>query len=83
MQPNFSSTFRLATLEQAGAAAEDNVAPGSVKIGDPLYAQAPGARRLRRPLRAVAARQPETQAARTAVKQPGRAAPKSDNYQPR
>ncbi|QEI06846.1 hypothetical protein FXN63_14135 [Pigmentiphaga aceris] len=47
MQINSLRTFGRARFEQAGSAADDSVAPGSVKIRDPLDSQAPGARCLK------------------------------------
>jgi len=86
MQINSFSTISRARLEQAGSASDDNTAPGSVKIRNPLDGQAPGARCLRRQALSMSVKQSRTQnaqKARAATKQPERSTVFPAAYQPR
>jgi len=86
MQINSFSTISRARLEQAGSASDDNTAPGSVKIRNPLDGQAPGARCLRRQglsLSVKQSRAQNAQKARVAIQQPERSSVFPAAYQPR
>jgi hypothetical protein len=83
MQPKSPTLYRSAAAEQAGAASDDSIAPGSVKIRDPLCSQAPGARCLRTPRQIAAAQAAKMKKARATHRQPERLITSPASYQPR